>query len=104
MATNIKSARSTYEENKQKVTINKNATIYNMSCDYYLNLKNKNITPIVPATYPDKTVAQTFKNCFTIFKRIQVTCESIGDYFNKKTYATDNFSTSDQLMKTMELQ
>lgn len=104
MATNIKSARSTYEDNKQKVGVNKDATLYHMSCNYYLNLNNKNITPAAPANYPDKTVAQTFKNCEALFKRIQGTCESIGDYFSKKTYTTDNFSKSDQLMQTMEMQ
>lgn len=102
---NVESARIPYNNNKEQLKRNKDASVYYMGCKPYYDIPNRNnAIPAAPATYPDKSVPQAFSGCEAIFKRIKANCEAIQKYFESKEFVSDNFSKSDKMMTQMEEQ
>ncbi|MBK7883986.1 MAG: hypothetical protein IPJ81_09395 [Chitinophagaceae bacterium] len=105
IVTTMESIRSTYDGNKERLSKNEDASVHYLGSKSYLDIPNRNnAIPVAPAGYPDKSVPQLFSECEVLFKKIKTDCASIEDYLTKKTFATDDFSTSDKLMEGMEEQ
>jgi hypothetical protein len=101
----IASIKNTYEDNKERLARNNNDAVRSLGSKNYLDIPNRNnAIPAAPATYPDKSVPQLFGDCEVILKKIKSNCEAIEKYLANKSFTTDNFSSTDKLMKEMEQQ